>query len=190
MGYEPRKYAVTPYRPEWAEKFTREAALVKQALGGDALYVEHVGGTAVPGLSSRPVVDLLVTVKNPAGIDRYAFSLKAIGYEPLPDRFMGSMRSFAKDITYPHGVVERHATLHVFPEEHTSLLSMIDTREYLLAHPEEVKHLDELKRRAFAKHQDDCAGYRRDRDEYLEALAKRAAKWRGRHEEEDIGAVL
>ena len=38
------------YDPAWPERFRREEARIRGALGPSALLVEHVGSTSVPGL--------------------------------------------------------------------------------------------------------------------------------------------
>lgn len=39
---------------------------IADALGMRALRIEHVGSTSVPGLPAKPVIDLDVTVADPA----------------------------------------------------------------------------------------------------------------------------
>ena len=54
---------LTAYDPTWpvrfAEQQTRLAALLKPWLAGE---IEHVGSTSVPGLRSKPIVDILAPV--------------------------------------------------------------------------------------------------------------------------------
>ena len=54
---------LTAYDPAWQERFaeqqTRLTAVLKPWLAGE---VEHIGSTSVPGLRSKPIVDLLAPV--------------------------------------------------------------------------------------------------------------------------------
>lgn len=53
------------YSPDWAESFRRERALLLRALEPWlATDLEHVGSTAVPGMSAKPVIDMLAGVKD------------------------------------------------------------------------------------------------------------------------------
>ena len=45
-----------------------------------ALAIEHVGSTAVPGLAGKNVVDIDLTVTNPADEEAYVPALSSIGY--------------------------------------------------------------------------------------------------------------
>ena len=55
---------VSDYDPSWPALFAQERARIAQALAPFALAIEHVGSTAVPGLPSKPIIDLLVGVPN------------------------------------------------------------------------------------------------------------------------------
>ena len=61
--------ALVNYDPRWPDLFAEEAARVRAALrGGEDLVVavEHFGSTSVPGLSAKPIIDLLVGVRSVA----------------------------------------------------------------------------------------------------------------------------
>jgi len=53
---------IVPHDPAWAGMFEREAARLRQALGGLARCIQHVGSTAVIGLAAKPVIDIQVCV--------------------------------------------------------------------------------------------------------------------------------
>src|SRR5258708_38764762 len=53
---------VSDYDPNWPTLFEQERTRIKNALGSFALAIEHMGSTAVPGLPSKPIPDLLVGV--------------------------------------------------------------------------------------------------------------------------------
>jgi hypothetical protein len=49
-------------------------------LGNEALRIEHVGSTSVPGLMAKPIVDILLIVLNSADEPCYVPQLQAAGY--------------------------------------------------------------------------------------------------------------
>ena len=79
-GVEKRAIIICEYDPSWSEKFKRHAAIIADALGDKALRVEHIGSTAVPGLAAKPIVDMLLVVKNSADESSYLPALEAAGY--------------------------------------------------------------------------------------------------------------
>jgi GrpB-like predicted nucleotidyltransferase (UPF0157 family) len=66
--------------PEWPRLYEREAARVRRVLGGRVRQLEHVGSTSVPGLSAKPVIDMLLVVTDSSREETYAPSLEAAGY--------------------------------------------------------------------------------------------------------------
>ena len=66
--------------PRWPELFAREADRVRAVLGQDALRIEHVGSTSVPGLAAKPIIDMLLAVADSADEAAYVPALEAAGY--------------------------------------------------------------------------------------------------------------
>lgn len=69
-------------RGEWRAEFERVAALVRDAVDGLDVAVEHVGSTAVPRLLAKPIVD--VAVSAPAAM--LGEVLSRLRATPLVDR--------------------------------------------------------------------------------------------------------
>ena len=51
---------VVPYDLEWPTHFERERALLAAVFRGTGAIIEHVGSTAVPGLTAKPIIDILL----------------------------------------------------------------------------------------------------------------------------------
>lgn len=73
---------IADYDPAWPALFEREASAVRAAVEG-VRRIEHVGSTAVPGMSARPTIDLLAGADDPAVLD--ADTLAGLGYTEVPD---------------------------------------------------------------------------------------------------------
>lgn len=72
---------LSAYHPSWPARFRVEAEVVRAALVALAPRFEHVGSTAVTGMTARPIVDVLLGVRDPAEIDDYASRLNNFGYQ-------------------------------------------------------------------------------------------------------------
>ena len=55
----PSLYTFEDYDPAWPDAFEREAERLRTILGDALVAVHHVGSTSVPGLSAKPIIDLL-----------------------------------------------------------------------------------------------------------------------------------
>lgn len=76
----PEQLAVVAARDDWADRAATLGAQVVGALGGELLGLEHVGSTAVPGLPAKDVIDLDLTVTDPADEASYVPTLSQLGY--------------------------------------------------------------------------------------------------------------
>ena len=68
------------YDPRWPEAFRAERARIVSALGEAAVRVEHVGSTSVPGLVAKPIIDILLGVRDSADEPSYVPALTGVGY--------------------------------------------------------------------------------------------------------------
>ena len=55
---------VVDYDQDWPRRYATERDRIRGAIGDTLLVIEHVGGTAVPGLPAKPVIDLMVGVED------------------------------------------------------------------------------------------------------------------------------
>ena len=70
---------LSPPDPDWPRQYAGVATRIQDALGRDVV-VEHVGSTSVPGLSAKPVLDVLLLVPDPADEPAYVPHLEAAGF--------------------------------------------------------------------------------------------------------------
>jgi GrpB-like predicted nucleotidyltransferase (UPF0157 family) len=71
---------LVPYDREWRRRFEEEKGRLLARLGDRLRAVEHVGATAVVGLSARPIVDVLVALRALEDATLIAPVLDGLGY--------------------------------------------------------------------------------------------------------------
>jgi len=74
------KIELVPYDPEWPRAFEREAQRVRSILGERVLLLEHAGSTSVPGLTAKPIVDMVLAVPDSADEPGYVPDMEQAGY--------------------------------------------------------------------------------------------------------------
>lgn len=72
---------LVPFDSTWPTRFAAESERLHHALGGLAVAIEHVGSTAVPGLSGTPVLDIAIAVASASDADLCIASMQRLGYE-------------------------------------------------------------------------------------------------------------
>ena len=71
------KVELVPYDNGWPERFEELARRVRSALGRRALLVQHAGSTSVPGISAKPVIDIVLAVADSLDEAAYVADLEA-----------------------------------------------------------------------------------------------------------------
>jgi GrpB-like predicted nucleotidyltransferase (UPF0157 family) len=112
------------YDPTWPDRFQHEAERIRRALGQQALRIEHVGSTSVPGLPAKPTIDILLVVTDSAKETEYVTALEGVGYK-LHVREPGWYEH--RMFTAP----ENDVNLHVFSVGCPEVARMLAFREWL-----------------------------------------------------------
>jgi GrpB-like predicted nucleotidyltransferase (UPF0157 family) len=82
---------VVPHDPAWPAQFERVRPGILRALGEEAVAIEHVGSTSVPGLAAKPVVDITVGLRSFPMPEEQKTALEADGwtYDPAVQDIRG-----------------------------------------------------------------------------------------------------
>lgn len=168
------KVEVVPHDPRWRDAFEAEAKRVADALGENALAVHHVGSTAIPEIYAKPVIDILVEVRDVAGVDVRGPSMEALGYEVMGEYGIPGRRYFRKDDG--EGIRTHH--VHAFEAGSAEAVRHLAFRDYMIAHPADAQSYSELKRRLADEHPQNIDGYMDGKDGFIKGMDVRAARWR------------
>jgi GrpB-like predicted nucleotidyltransferase (UPF0157 family) len=171
---------IVPYDARWPRLFRREADHLRATFpAGLIRRIEHFGSTAVPGLSAKPTVDLLVEVASlRAAREEIAPVLEAQGYDyfwrpsfgdDIPPWYAFFIRRNSRGIRTHHiHMVTRRAA---FAEHWERLLF----RDYLISHPASAREYEQLKISLAAAYPNDRAAYTKGKSVFIKriiALAK------------------
>jgi GrpB-like predicted nucleotidyltransferase (UPF0157 family) len=159
------KPELSPYDPAWparADTDRRElATLLGPWLTGD---VEHIGSTSVPGLTAKPIVDLMAAAPDlDATVAATGDRLAEAGWWYVPPALDG--RPWRRFFVKPDATgTRRLAHLHVIAAGHPRYADQLTFRDALRADPALAARYAGLKQRLSAEHHD-------DREAYTEAKA-------------------
>lgn len=140
LGLEKGKVELLEYSPKW-EQYAREAIIeLKEIFGHCALDIQHIGSTAIQGMKSKPIIDIVVGVKTLSDVVSFRDKLedKNFIYRPLSleDEF------FIKD-SVPQKIRTHH--IHIVEYESSLWSSYINFRDYLNANLDKAKDYQRLK---------------------------------------------
>lgn len=157
------------YDPNWENLFSKEAEKIKTALGEDALQIEHVGSTAIPDLCAKPIIDILLVVKNSDEEHTYIKQLEEIGYTLRirePDWFKHRMLKG----------INPEVNLHVFSQNCEEAARMILFRDYLKSHPKDRILYEQTKRLLAQKHWNYIQDYADAKTDIIKKILKKFTK--------------
>lgn len=128
---------VVPYNKSWADIFESLVQSISQVLGKNCLTVHHIGSTAVPGLIAKPVIDIIVVVKDILNI---VSDLEKSGY-----MYKGEINiPFRYYFTKKSDSIKIH--LHVYEEGNSEIHLNLLFRDYLRKSPQLCEEYAALKK--------------------------------------------
>lgn len=166
-----RQVIVTPYQSSWPEAFQEEKEQLKTIFGDRLLAVHHIGSTSVPGLSAKPILDILPVVDSLDGIEAFDAAMEQIGYEAKGEFGMSGRRYYRK------GGDNRTHHIHLYADGNPEIMRHVVFRDYLRQHPEEVEAYSTIKERLAHQYPEDISAYIAGKDSFVKTMEQRALAW-------------
>lgn len=192
------RITVERYNPEWVSRFEKIKADLLKLIGFLNPRIEHIGSTAVEGLSAKPIVDVLIGLECENDLDKVVLPLMNNDYvyyeiynQYLPDRrffvkhkvspqVLSLPRIFKDHDKVPADTFEhdnRLAHIHVWTWRSEHWTRHIAFRDYLRAHPVVRQQYQQLKELLSQKEWIDGNEYNEAKDLFLKTEEKRAVDW-------------
>jgi GrpB-like predicted nucleotidyltransferase (UPF0157 family) len=169
--------------PRWATEFERVATDLADALGENARRIDHIGSTSVPGLPSKDVIDIQVTVRDRDSLESAASALEQRGWrrahEITTDHQVPGMpadRSAWHKAFFEEPEGSRAIHLHVRIEGRANQRYALLFRDYLRAQPEAAAAYAEVKR-GLAALAPDIGSYADAKDPACDLIYRAAETW-------------
>ena len=165
---------VVDYDPRWPLAFAEERDRIAAAIGESTLAIEHVGGTAVPGLPAKPVIDLMVGVEDIERAGPAVAGLINLGYEYVPEleSQLPDRRYFRRGSPESHHV-HMVAVASDYWKEHLLF------RDYLRSHPQAAEEYGKLKRGLANRFRFDREAYHAGKVPFIDTVVAAARREAG-----------
>jgi GrpB-like predicted nucleotidyltransferase (UPF0157 family) len=166
----PEPVQIAGYDDEWPGRFLLWRDRLSGALGGQAIRIEHVGSTSVPGLDAKDTIDIQVSVVDIETEAAYVPPIEAIGAQL---RSRDALHRYFR----PFPGRPRDVHIHVCNAGSDWERDHLLFRDYLRAHgPARVAYAD-TKRRAASVWHDDRIAYTEAKSEVIIGLRREAEVW-------------
>ena len=167
-----RTVRVVAHSPDWVQAFRREAAELCSVFGERQVAVHHIGSTAIEHIVAKPIIDILVEVRDIGAVDELNEGMCQLGYTPRGELGIPGRRYFSKGSESIHS---HH--VHVFQTGHPEVERHLLFRDYLCAHPLEAQAYGRLKEILAVQYRRDTDGYTVAKSGFIEEMDRRARHW-------------
>lgn len=196
--FKTMKIKIENHNPNWSNDFERIKSELKSLIGFINPIIEHIGSTSIEGLSAKPIIDILIGVKDECFLEKTISPLTSKNYvyferynEDMPyRRFFVKYKIDVKELSIPSIIKtkncipsntnehsQRLAHIHIllFNSEHW--IRHIAFRDYLRAHLDNMKQYQNLKEMLSENEWSDGNYYNKAKEEFLKREEEKAIQW-------------
>ncbi|CAA0092528.1 Dephospho-CoA kinase [BD1-7 clade bacterium] len=166
-----RVIQVAPYNPQWPAEYEREKQLILASIPIQELLVHHIGSTSVQGLAAKPIIDLLIEVRDVEELDHCTAAFESLGYDCKGEFGIPDRRYFQK------GESDRTHQIHAFEKGSIGARRHLAFRDYLIAHNAIANEYAELKYQAARACENTIEVYCEFKNKFIVFHEKRALAW-------------
>ncbi len=160
-----RPVVIEPYTERWVTEYQSIATRLRAAAGSEAIRIDHIGSTSIPGLGAKDVIDVQVTVADLHSCDELLASLRAIGFTrgeqveyDSPALPSADQADLAKRYMR-EPAAERRTHVHIRQAGALNQRFALLFRDYLRATPSVRAHYEIVKQRAAQLFPNNIDGY-------------------------------
>lgn len=161
--------------PFWASAFQASAAELQQTLGSSIQAIHHIGSTAIPEISSKPIIDMAVVLADGVRAEVVYAPLNQLDYQ-----------AWGPSPTHPEVEWLWHRqsqpiqrVIHLCDPGNRWVSDAIHFRDYLSQHPEQRTAYMANKQAIAEEAGDDLALYSLKKSVLLYRMNKQANEWAG-----------
>ncbi len=160
-----RRIAIVPYDPDWPAMYEKEAAVLRSLFGDALAAIHHIGSTSVPGLASKPIIDIMGEAVDLVRIDSFNDRMGDLGYTPRGEYGIPGRRYFFKGTRLKHS---HH--VHIFAVGSPQVWRHLAFRDFLIANPSSALDYAALKESLVRIHRSDVGAYTEGKSAFIDGI--------------------
>jgi GrpB-like predicted nucleotidyltransferase (UPF0157 family) len=172
---------IQEYSSQWPADFQRIKTILSDALTGISITIEHVGGTAVPGLAAKPIIDIDIVLTDRKDFETIKERLAQIGYYHNGNQGITDREVFKRSTSEYEEVLDAIAHhLYVCSIDSEELKRHLLFRDYLRTHAAARNEYRQLKLQLAQEANNDRKRYAQLKEEkakgFIEGILAKANK--------------
>lgn len=165
-----KKAEVSAYDPNWIKLFEAERNVFFELLSKEIINIFHIGSTSIPNMCAKPIIDLLIEVKDISNIDQYQTQCEALGYTYLGEYGIPNRRYLEKEID---GLPQYH--IHIFPYGDPEIKKHLHFKRYVIEHHEAFIAYRDTKIEGADHFKNDREKYQEHKSKIIQEINEKAA---------------
>lgn len=166
LGLPQHRVDIHPYDPEWPQRYAQESERLKKCLGDWLLDIQHIGSTAIPGMPSKPILDIAIGVRDfDEAFDTLPL-MEELGYQFRGEQGVSRRHFFILGRPRTHHV-------HMIEWESRGWKQRLGFRDYLVAHSDTAREYWELKQRLAKEFPRDIRSYSEGKEAFINSILAR-----------------
>lgn len=161
---------IVDYDANWSYLYEQEKSRIIDSLGNTVTDIQHIGSTSVPGLAAKPIIDILLGLKQIPPSPTQVLSLENLGYLYLDEFGIPGRHYFRRGMPRTHQI-------HVVQVNSDFWQRHILFRDFLRTHPQAAQQYETLKRKLAAEFRNDRDRYTDSKTPLIEQLLIQARAW-------------
>ena len=166
------KVEVVPYNPHWKNQFEAEAQQWLNILNQDIIAIHHIGSTAIQNIYAKPIIDLLIEVKDIHQVDQYHENIAAKNYQIMGEYGIPGRRYFRK---YNLSGNRTHH-IHIYQQYSPEIKRHLAFRDYMMNHSKTAQKYSKIKQELALKYPEDIESYMDGKDQFIKEIDQKAAE--------------
>lgn len=167
---KPSKVSLHPYSSEFRKKYEKEVPLLRSVVQDLFLHCYHIGSTAIPHIRAKPILDVLLVVKETPLPEDVLVHFEKLGYQYYSELGIAGRAFLKRNDNSIH--------LHIYPKEHPEIQRHIYFCEYMIAHPEKAQEYERVKEECAQKYPDNSFAYADAKSPFIRKMEQEAALWK------------
>ena len=181
LGLKRGTIKLEPHDRRWRQEAGRVIGVLKRVLGEDAIDIQHIGSTSISSISAKPIIDIVVGVKDLTMISKHNDELKEHGIyyrgSDVDGQLLYVMGDFERDTRTHH--------IHVVIWNGKEWNNYVDFRDFLNYNVDVAFQYQSLKESLESKYTNDRNAYTQGKREMIGRILEQARQWRTSAKYED-----
>ncbi|MDE7390286.1 MAG: GrpB family protein [Lachnospiraceae bacterium] len=174
LGLKRGTVKLIPHQEEWSKNAENIIEQLKKILENSAIDIQHIGSTAIFTVCAKPIIDIVVGVRELTDIFPYIELLNQHGFvfrgEDVEGQLLFVMGDFDNNTRTHH--------IHVVQWNSAEWNNYINFRDYLNVFPEKAVVYDRCKRELALQFPNDREQYTIGKQRLINNLLNEAKEWR------------